>query len=438
MRDQRGPSRGKAISSATARYRTAMATSTADTDEATRLRNAMVDAWSGYGLSLCERVEQAMRTIPRHTFLPDFAFDVAYDERSVVTHRDGDGAALSSATAPGDVAEMLEQLDVRPGHRILEIGAGTGYNAALLAHLSGPAGQVTTIDINPAVAKAAQEHLAAAGYGNVQVICGDGLLGHVDRAPYDRIIVTAGAWDIPPAWTRQAAAGGRMVVPLRISGYSCRVAVERAENATWRSLSCELDGFIPMRGAGCPQERNTPVVDHGRAELRTEAHLPIDADALRRATQQAPTQVWTGAKIIGWNRTSLAIWLAPLGGTGWLFGRQPGHGLASLDSRGVRLAILDTQDKAGDTFAYLTYRPAAEGNGEEIGVYAYGRNADQLAERVAERVRVWAIEAPTLRTWLEIHPAGTTTSWDDVLFSVDKKHTRIVVRSARRTDTTAP
>lgn len=409
-----------------------MATSAAGTDEAARLRNAMADAWGTYGLSFCERVGQAMRTIPRHLFLPGFPLDVAYDERSVVTANDQDGAALSSASAPGTVAEMLEQLDVRPGHRILEIGAGTGYNAALLAHLAGPAGHVTTIDIIPEVAEQARQHLAAAGYGNVQVICGDGVFGHAQNAPYDRIVVTAGAWDIPPAWTTQAAPGGRMVVPLRISGYSCRVALERHEHGrgqVWRSLSCELDGFIPMRGAGSRPEHDIAVADGGKAELRVEGHLPAVPGALLHATRRPPVELWTGEKITGWNRTSLAIWLAPLGGTGWLFGRKPGHGLPSLGTRGVRLAALDTT--SGDTFAYLTYRPAPDG--DELGVCAYGPRDRDLAERVANRIRAWATEHPKRTTWVEVHPAGAPVSAsEDVLLRVGKEHAQVVVRSAPR------
>lgn len=88
-----------------------------------------------------------MRAVPRHLFVPDATVERAYSNEAVVTHRDADGVAVSSSSAPGVVASMLEQLDVQPGHRVLEIGAGTGYNAALLAHLADPAGEVTTVDI---------------------------------------------------------------------------------------------------------------------------------------------------------------------------------------------------------------------------------------------------------------------------------------------------
>ncbi len=158
---------------------------------------------------------------------------------------------------------MLQQLDVRPGHRVLEIGAGTGYNAALLARLAGPEGEVTTVDIDEDVAECPRRNLAAAGYGGVRMICGDGEDGYSAAAPFDRIIVTAGAWDIPPAWLEQLAPGGRIVVPLRLRGLTRSVALERHE-ACWLSRSTEYCGFIPLRGAGHQPERNIRLNEDGK------------------------------------------------------------------------------------------------------------------------------------------------------------------------------
>ncbi|MFB9832661.1 methyltransferase domain-containing protein [Actinoallomurus acaciae] len=133
------------------------------------------------------------------------------------------------ASAPSIVAQMLEQLDVQSGHRILEIGAGTGYNATLPAHLAGPDGYVTTLDIDEDLVDTAGHGLAAVGYGTVHVVCGDGEYGHSDGAPYDRLIVTAGAWDVPPPWSDQLTTGGRIAVPLRVRGLTRSVALERAD-----------------------------------------------------------------------------------------------------------------------------------------------------------------------------------------------------------------
>src|SRR5260221_6411727 len=118
--------------------------------------------------------------------------------------------ALQSQHAPARLqATMLEQAQLGPGMRALEVGSG-GYNAALMAELAGQAGEVTTVDIDPEVTGRAARCLADAGYARVNVVLADAEDGVKEHAPYDRIIATAGAWDIPPAWVDQLAAGGRI------------------------------------------------------------------------------------------------------------------------------------------------------------------------------------------------------------------------------------
>src|SRR5689334_18059122 len=129
-----------------------------------------------------EAVARALLRVPRHLFLPRVPLAQAYADAAVPTHWE-DGVPVSSASQPAIVALMLEQLQVAPGMRVLEIGAGTGYNAALLAELVGPTGHVTTIDIDPQIAAEAHEHLAAAGYSDVRVLAGDGSEGSADGAP---------------------------------------------------------------------------------------------------------------------------------------------------------------------------------------------------------------------------------------------------------------
>ena len=184
-------------------------TDTARHADADALRTEMVDRIRAAGNVHTTEVEHVIRATPRHAFVPDADLATAYDpHRAVITHRYPDGRSMSCASAPWLVATMLEQLQVHPGDRILEIGAGTGYNASLLAQLTGQAELVTTVDIDPDVAANAAQALAATGYRGVHVIVGDGALGHPDHAPYDRIIATVSPWDIPPAWWRQLAQAG--------------------------------------------------------------------------------------------------------------------------------------------------------------------------------------------------------------------------------------
>jgi protein-L-isoaspartate(D-aspartate) O-methyltransferase len=193
-----------------------------------------------------------MRAVPRHVFLPHVPLRRAYANDVVQTKRGTDGVPISAASQPSIVGLMLEQLDVVPGARILEIGAGTGYNAALLAHLAGANGQVVTLDVDSDIVARARSALAAAARSNaapsnaagpnatgsnataanVIVLRRDGALGAPEFAPFDRIIATVGVHDLPAAWPEQLAPGGLIVAPLRLRGSVTRsIAFRRAARA---------------------------------------------------------------------------------------------------------------------------------------------------------------------------------------------------------------
>src|SRR4029077_5346990 len=132
----------------------------------------------------------------------------------VAPERPAPAQPISSSSQPAIMAIMLDQLALAPGQRVLEIGAGTGYNAALLCPLTGPGGTVVSVDIDDDLAAQARGHLAAAGYPQVTVVAADGAGGYPPGAPYDRVIATVGVADLAPAWLRQAGPGARIVVPL--------------------------------------------------------------------------------------------------------------------------------------------------------------------------------------------------------------------------------
>jgi protein-L-isoaspartate(D-aspartate) O-methyltransferase len=154
---------------------------------------------------LSERVTAAMTKVPRHRFVPADQERYAYDNRPLPI---GNGQTISQ---PFIVALMTDLLDLKPGHKVLEVGTGCGYQAAVLGEL---AREVYTIEIVEPLAKEAAARLAALGYRNVTARSGDGYQGWPEKAPFDAIIVTAGALDVPPALIEQLKPGGRLVIPV--------------------------------------------------------------------------------------------------------------------------------------------------------------------------------------------------------------------------------
>jgi len=217
------------------------------------------------------RVLAAIRAVPRHAFVPGASLADAYNpDLAVITKRDTGGRSLSCASVPSLVGAMLAQLDVRDDHRVFEAGAGTGWNAALLATLAGPGGHVTTIDIDPQITAEAAANLERAGFSGVHVATGNAGLGVPENAPYDRAIVTIGSLDVPPAWFAQLRPGGRLVVPLRWRGQTQSVALVLGEDGILRSDTVFLCGFVPMIGQAW---EHSAALDPGDL-----VHLYWDAD----------------------------------------------------------------------------------------------------------------------------------------------------------------
>jgi protein-L-isoaspartate(D-aspartate) O-methyltransferase len=180
-----------------------------------QLRETMIGLVKEAGYQLTPPVEDALRAVERHLFVPDAELADAYANDIVVTKRGTNDEILSCASQPSIVALQAVQVDVHPGHRVLEIGAGTGYFAALLAHQAGPHGWVVTIDVDDDIVNAARRQLAAAGVTNTEVVLGDGACGYPTGALYDRVVATVGAYGIPTDWLEQLSPTGRLVVPLR-------------------------------------------------------------------------------------------------------------------------------------------------------------------------------------------------------------------------------
>ncbi len=182
-----------------------------------RLRRELVEHLDARGCLSDPAIRRAFVAVPRECFLSDVVerdgLQRVYRDEAIVTRFDARGVPASSSSQPSLMASMLERLQLRPGHRVLEIGTGTGYNAALLTRIVGAGGRVTSVELDPATARDARRALAQVGAA-ARVVRGDGRSGWPRGAPYDRIVVTAAAANVQRAWYDQLRDGGLLELPL--------------------------------------------------------------------------------------------------------------------------------------------------------------------------------------------------------------------------------
>lgn len=229
--------------------------------------------------------------MPRERFVPCVAatqgLERVYADEALVT-RQRDGVPTSSSSQPQIMAAMLEALDVRRGHRVLEVGLGTGYNAALLSRLVGARGSVTSIDLDTSVVAAARDALAATRH-RVTTARGDGRAGWAEGAPYDRIVVTASTPTIPSAWWEQLAPDGSLVVPLRLDAMQVVVAFARTGYG-FRSTYLIPGGFMPLRDdadADAPTDPTATILVRTTRPGRPASRVIAYGPALGRLTVAA-------------------------------------------------------------------------------------------------------------------------------------------------------
>jgi len=192
-------------------------------------------------------IERAMRTVPREAFVPEEARSIAYEDAPVPL-----GTGESTAWAPHMVAILLTTLDPQPGERILEVGGGMGYLAALLAELVTPGGQVHAIELEPALVAEARRRLAALGYApSVVVHAGDGSVGLPAEAPFDGIVVSCATPEILGAWKDQLTPRGRIVAPVGTAREQQLVRY-RNEGGTPTIERGPRVRFVPLRGRSTP------------------------------------------------------------------------------------------------------------------------------------------------------------------------------------------
>ncbi|HZD15614.1 MAG TPA: methyltransferase, FxLD system [Pseudonocardiaceae bacterium] len=409
-------------------FREARVSGTEETWRAATLREAMVAELRELAAIRSTEVAEAFLAVPRHMFAPGEPLDSAYAaNKSVLSRQNAQGVVVTTVSAANIQAVMLEQARLREGMRVLEIGSG-GYNAALIAELVGEAGEVTSVDIDPRVIARARGCLDAAGYGRVRTVVGDAEHGVADHAPYDRVIVTARAWDIAPAWVEQLARDGRIVLPLRLRGLTRSVVLDRVADepgARFAGGDVRLCSFVPMQGAGAYQER-VMALDGGRVELRLDADLPCDPSRLGAALFGPTVQQWSGVEF---DRPDLLEF--------WVAANAPMSGILTAQQQPIDDGLVGPASALGvvtllsrESFAYRMKRPILGTDRFETGVRAHGPNAGRLAEEYVDLLRRWRSsrrESSGGQPRLDVFPASTNDSDLPPGHVIDKVHTRVVI-----------
>jgi protein-L-isoaspartate(D-aspartate) O-methyltransferase len=210
--------------------------------------------------SISPQVEKAFLNCPRHLFIDrNYSIDEMYKDDPLEIYRDKD--FISTISQPSFVLMMIDLLELNPTDRVLEVGTGSGWNAAIMSCLCQ---SVVTIEIIPKLVRESSERLQKLGFKNIQVISGDGALGYPPGSPYDKGVFTAGTGDLPMAFHEQIKVGGLLLFVLKKSGADLLLVLVKKEDhfEELRRISCS---FVPLKGNKASAEEVDSIISLGPA-----------------------------------------------------------------------------------------------------------------------------------------------------------------------------
>jgi len=406
------------------------------------------DAFRGYGEpeGLPPRLRDAVAASPRHRFVhrfrlgdgpvqdldaePDQALPAVYSDQ-VMRHVDEAGDLLpSSNSQPSYVLWLLHLLGLAPGQAVLEIGSGSGWLAAVMGWLVGPAGKVVGIELIPGLAQQSRTDLAALGVGKIEIVTGDGAQGHSAGALFDRAFITAATWDLPAVLFEQVADRGRVLVPVELrDGSGCEVTVLRRQGAVLVDEQAVPGWFVPLlgpgqdRGAACRRLDTLPFWSEVRGAPSVRCALPLGASP---GDGPAPIAAQFRA-FLGRTEPGMAAFTADAdaGWTPWRPvppGSRPMSPFGLVDEADRSVALWDGGELIGYGGLAAAIRLArAYARWAELGLPGMGAFGLEIH-------RAGAAPASSDRCWVE--PRGVTAlawrlkpgaaSWQDLLGSSDQ------------------
>lgn len=279
-----------------------------------KLQEALVKSLKDKQYIRSENISNAFLKVPRHIFVPNVSLSEAYEDKVISTKKIKGIGFVSSSSSPTIMAIMLEALKLKRGQKVLEIGAGTGYNAAIISNVVGEIGRVVTLDLDKDIVDDASTHINTLGLNNIKIFCRDGILGASEEAPYDRIIVTVGVPSIAPAWIEQLKEGGYLVIPLEITKLESIIStppliVFKKINNRLESVYIQRSEFVRLRGDGALNSSKV-ITSVGVPGVSIITNTTLNKKVFRQALLDLPVNITTNISVSRGDLFGLHLWFA--------------------------------------------------------------------------------------------------------------------------------